>query len=484
MDFRTYVTALRRYWWVAVLTTVLGLGAAGVAYKVTPATYASTVTFYVSAPVPKGVNPQSVNAFAQAQVNSYVVLMSSETVARTVIGRTGVDLSPTEVMKKITAEADLNTVVVTATVQDSSQPRASQLARGLAETFGKTVSRLDNARTGTATVIINVVSGPSDLGAVAPRLKVFGGLGLLAGLVLGFFLIVLRELLDNTLRSPEAVSDLVGAPAIGNIDFDSEARKAPLVLAERGGSVQAESFRQLRTNLTFIDIAHSTKVLVVTSPVAGEGKTSLCLNLALTLAETGHRVLVIEGDLRKPQVARVLGLESELGLTNVLVGHVSLEEVLQPWTSQVSVLTSGSLPPNPSELLEGKQFKQLLDDLTPHFDQILIDTPPLLPVTDAAVAATIGDGVVLVVRHAKTTRDQVAAAVSSLRAVNAEIIGVVLTMRRPRRQEKRAYRLDPPSGAPVEWSSTEQDKTGHALDSTTASPDRDGDVYVDRPARP
>ena len=354
MDFRTYVTALRRYWWVAVLTTVLGLGGAGVAYALTPSTFASTVTFYVSTPVPKGVNPQSVNAFAQAQVNSYVVLMSSESVARTVIDRTGVDLSPAAVMKKITAEADLNTVVVTATVEDSSQARASQLARGLADTFGQTVSRLDNAGTGKATVIINVVSGPSAVGVVAPRLKVFGGLGLLAGLVLGFLLIVLRELLDNTLRSPEAVSELVGAPAVGNIEFDSAARKAPLVLAERAGSVHAESFRQLRTNLTFIDIAHSTKVLVVTSPVAGEGKTSLCLNLALTLAETGHRVLVIEGDLRKPQVASVLGLKSEPGLTNVLVGHVDLDQALQSWTPQVSVLTSGSLPPNPSELLEGQ----------------------------------------------------------------------------------------------------------------------------------
>lgn len=439
MDFRAYLTALRRYWWIAVLTTVLGVCGAGVAYRLTPPTYASTVTFYVGTPTQNGINPQSSNAFAEARVNSYVVLISSERVAKAVLGRTGVDLTATQVMGRMSAEAELNTVVVNATVHDSNQERASILAQGLADTFGQTVSKLDNPGTGRDTVVVNVVSGPTDLGAVEPRLKIFGGLGLLAGLAVGIVLIILRELLDNTVRTPEAASALVDAPAIGNIGYDPAARRSPLLLGRSNHSVRAESIRQLRTNLTFIDVARPTKVLVVTSSVPSEGKTSLCANLALSLAEAGHRVLIIEADLRRPRLATLLGLESEIGLTNVLIGQVTMSQALQEWAPKVAVLTSGSLPPNPSELLEGQRIKRLLSDLRPHYDQILIDTTPLLPVTDAAVAAALGDGVVMVVRSGKTSRDQVSAAADSLRGVNAQIVGVVLNMRRRRGRERRAY---------------------------------------------
>lgn len=450
MDFRTYVTALRRSWWIAALATVLGLLGAGIAYAATPPTYASLVTFYVSTPVQTGVSPQSANQFAEARVNSYVVLMSSERVARDVIARTGVDLTPAEVTSRISAEARLNTVVVQATVRDSSQVRASELAQGLADTFGETVSRLDNPGASRATVVINVVSGPTDLGAVEPRLKVYAGLGVLVGLAVGLALIIARELLDNTVRSVESASELVGAPAVGDIGFDPDARRNPVLSTDRH-SLRAEAFRQLRTNLTFIDVAHSTQVLVVTSAVPGEGKTSVCLNLALALSETGHRVLVIEGDLRRPTMGRLLGLESEVGLTNVLVGQVELEQALQAWTPQVTVLTSGSLPPNPAELLEGAQIRHLLGVLRPRYDRILIDTTPLLPVTDAAVASALGDGVLMVVRHAKTTREQVAVAVRSLQAVNAEVIGVVLNLRHARRSERRSYGFAGRSATPLGW---------------------------------
>lgn len=479
MDFRAYLTALRRYWWVALLTTVLGVAGAGVAYRLTPPTYASTVTFYVGTPTQNGINPQSSNAFAEARVNSYVVLISSERVAEAVIQRTGVDLTPAQVMTKMSAEAELNTVVVQATVSDDNQARAATLARGLADTFGQTVSRLDNPGTGRDTVVVNVVTGPADLGAVAPRLKIYGALGLLAGLVVGLVLIILRELLDNTVRTPEAASALVGAPALGNIGFDPDARRTPLLLGRRATSLQAESVRQLRTNLTFVDVDHPTRVLVVTSSAPAEGKTSLCANLALSMAEAGHRVLVVEGDLRRPRLATLLGLESEIGLTNVLIGQVTLSQALQQWTPKVSVLTSGSLPPNPSELLEGQRIKRLLTDLRPHFDKILIDTTPLLPVTDAAVAASLGDGVVMVVRSGKTSRDQVSTAVSSLRAVNAEVIGVVLNMRRRRRQEKRAYSYKGLPSSQVDWSVLADDAVSDKPAADTAAPDERHEVFQD-----
>ena len=439
MDFRTYVTALRRHWWVAALAVLLGVVASLAAYAASPATYASTVTFYVSAPVQNGANPQSVGEFAQSRVNSYVVLMSSEQVARGVITSTGVDLSPREVARKVTAEANLNTVVVRATVRDSSSQRSMLLAQGLAATFATTASQLDNPAGGRPTVYVNVVSGPTALGVVAPSLKVYGGLGVLAGGTIGVLLILLLEILDSTVRNVETATALAGAPLVGDIGLDTRARKAPLILTKRTGSLRAESFRQLRTNLQFIHAARSVKVLVVTSATSGEGKTSVCINLALALAEAGRKVLVLDGDLRRPRLADLLELESEVGLTSVLIGQVAPEQALQPWLPNLTVLTSGPLPPNPSELLGGERMAALVDRLRPQFDDILIDTPPLLPVTDAAVAASLADGVLLVVRYAKTTREQVKSAVGLLRGVSAETVGVVINMRRAPRRERRGY---------------------------------------------
>lgn len=443
MDFRSYVMALRRYWWVAALITLLGVVVSAAAIVITPPTYASTVTFYVRTPVQNGVNPQSVAAFAQDRVNSYVVLMSSERVARGVVTSSGVNLPPRDVARRITAEADLDTVVMRATIRDSSSERSLLLAQGLAATFGSTVSRLDNSQSAKPTVIIDVVSGPAELGRVAPSIKVYGGLGLLSGLVLGVLLVLLLDLLDNTVRDVEAAAALAGAPAIGNIRFDRSARRAPLILGNQSGSLRSEAFRQLRTNLQFINVAHETKVLVVTSSNPSEGKTNVTVNLALALAEAGRTVLVIDGDLRRPGVANLLGLESELGLTNVLLGELGLDLALQSWTGGITVLSSGSLPPNPSELLGGHRMTELLDMLRPQFDNILIDTPPLLPVTDAAVAATLADGVILAVRYAKTTREQVVSAAAALDAVSARTIGVVLNMRRSRRRERRGYGYAP-----------------------------------------
>lgn len=441
MDFRSYIVALRRFWWIAALTTALGLAGAAVAYGLTPSVYASEVTFYVSTPVQNGVSPQSSNEFAESRVNSYVILASSERVADAIVDRTGVDLTAAQVMSKITAEAELNTVVVRATVRDSSQARAQTLAQGLADTLGGTVSLLDNAGgTGKPTVVINVVSGPAALGPVEPRLKVFAGLGIAAGLVVGAVLIVVRELLDNTVRGPESAAAAVGAPVLGNIGFDPEFRRSPLMVGSRAASLGAEAFRQLRTNLTFVNATQTRQVLVVTSSVPSEGKTSVCVNLALMLAEAGRRVLLVESDLRRPSLAITLGLESEAGLTNVLINQLALDNALQEWTPKITVLTSGSLPPNPSELLESHQAAELIEQLRPRFDHIIIDTTPLLPVTDAAVASALGDGVLMVVRHGRTTRDQAADAVKSLHAVNAEVIGTVLTMRRRQRKERQVYR--------------------------------------------
>lgn len=462
MELRTYLEALRKHWLSMVLLTLLGILAGVGGYLLTPPVYSSSVTFYVSTPPTDNSNPFASGQFAQARVNSYVSLLESEQLALRVIREENLDLTAVGVMKKIKATAELNTVLVTAEVRDSTPDRSLKIAEGIARTFGEMVNELDNQNRKDAIVIINVVSGPTLAPyPVAPSLRIYGGLGLLAGTVLGMLLTVLREILDNTVHSDDVAIALVKAPVIGTIGYDAVTRRKPLLLRDSANSVRAESFRQLRTNLQFIDAAEKADVLLVTSAVPGEGKSVTAVNLALSFVEFGNRVLLIEADLRRPELSRYLGVEREIGLTNVLVGTVDPEDAVQEWGSDgLHVLPSGSVPPNPSELLGSNAMRDLMREFRLKFDKIVIDTPPLLPVTDAAVCSAVADGVILVIRSGKTHRSHLAASAQALKAVNARVLGTVMNMRKLNRSERRKYLsetyYDP---EPIVWASSHRVET-------------------------
>jgi non-specific protein-tyrosine kinase len=251
----------------------------------------------------------------------------------------------------------------------------------------------------------------------------------LLGVAAGVGCAVLRETLDTTVKSPDGAEELVGAPMLGAISFDPEAAKRPLVVHVSPNSTRAEAFRQMRTNLQFVDIEHALRSVVVTSSIPGEGKSTTTCNLAITLAQAGVRVVLIEGDLRRPRVADYMGLEGAVGLTSVLLGRAKLEDALQPWgDGNLQVLASGPLPPNPSELLGSAGMAHLLRELEGKVDLVLIDAPPLLPVTDAAVLGAICSGVLMLERSNSTRREQLARATATVNAVGATILGTILNM--------------------------------------------------------
>jgi capsular exopolysaccharide synthesis family protein len=162
--------------------------------------------------------------------------------------------------------------------------------------------------------------------------------------------------------------------------------------------------------------------------------------VAITMAQAGQKVLLVEGDLRRPKIADNLQLETAVGLTTVLVGRIELEDAIQEHAvPNLSVLTSGAIPPNPSELLQSQSMKDVLSHLRKEYDVIVIDAPPLLPVTDAALIAAQSDGALVVVRHSKTTKDQLRHAVERLEAVDARALGVVLNMVPQRRASDSYY---------------------------------------------
>lgn len=190
----------------------------------------------------------------------------------------------------------------------------------------------------------------------------------------------------------------------------------------------AEAFRVLRTNLQFMGLDEPVKSMIVTSATPGEGKSTSVANLAVAFAQGGASVCVVDADLRRPMVAKLFGCENWQGLTTVLIGQASIEQcVLSTSVPGLQILPSGPVPPNPAELLGSAQMTALLASLQETYDVVLIDTPPVLAVTDAAVLASKVGGVVLVARSGLVARKQVSAARDALSAVKAKILGVVLS---------------------------------------------------------
>ncbi|HEY5881078.1 MAG TPA: polysaccharide biosynthesis tyrosine autokinase [Nakamurella sp.] len=427
MDLRQLVTAIRKGWWLIAICMLLGLGAAFVYNVRATPQYASTVTFFVSTPTGDGTSPLAADQFATRRITSYVGLLSSDVVADRIVQDTGLEIDPAEVASSIEGQADLNTVLLTATVTQSSPELSLQIAEGIAEDFGAIVNEVDPI--GPGQVELRVISGPTlNPAPVAPRTNLNLALGLAGGAALGVIVVLLRSRLDTSVRQIRTLSILTDdAPVLGVIPFDRDARKSPIMVDGRSRSIQAEALRQVRTSLQFVDVESRVQVVVITSSISGEGKSTAATNLAISFRQSGRKVLLIDADLRRPRVSAYLGLEGSVGLTNVLAEQVTLDDVVQPWGGGgMMVLPSGSIPPNPSELLGSERMAELLATLRKNYDIIVIDTPPLLPVTDAAVLATQADGAALVARYGKVSRNQVGRAVRSLRAVDGRLLGTIL----------------------------------------------------------
>ncbi|WP_432393360.1 CpsD/CapB family tyrosine-protein kinase [Pseudarthrobacter sp. L19] len=252
-------------------------------------------------------------------------------------------------------------------------------------------------------------------------------LGLLIGLVAGFSTAILRTTLDTRIRGEADLQRVAQTPLLGGISFDADAAKNPLLTQSPSQSPRAESFRQLRTNLQFANVDGKARIVLVTSSMPGEGKSSTSINLAIALAQAGQSVCLVDADLRRPMVHDYLRLDHNAGLTTALTGVADVNDLLQPWGGdELYVLTSGQIPPNPSELLGSREMAELLERLEATFDTVILDAPPLLPVTDAAVLAQHVGGIVMVVDASKTRTQELSKSMAALKLVGANILGAVL----------------------------------------------------------
>lgn len=417
---------------LVVALMLVGLMAAGLASILTPPTYTARAQLFVSTQSSGTVAElQQGNSFSQARVLSYVKTATTPEVLQPAIETLDVGTTPSELSQRVTASADANTVLISISAQDGSPVQAAALAQAVAESLVTAVERLETpAQGGVSPVRLSIVT-PAEAPSApsAPNTKLNLLFGLTAGAGLGMAWVVLRARFDTKIRGESELRRITETPLLGGIAYDVDAQKKPLLTQTAHQSPRAESFRQIRTNLQFANVDSISKTLLVTSSLPGEGKSTTATNLAIALAESGQRVVLVDADLRRPSVAAYLGLESSAGLTTALVNSAPLEELLQPWGEhKLYVLTSGRIPPNPSELLGSDAMSNLLNELTVLFDAVIIDAPPLIPVTDAAVLAEKVSSVVVVVGAGKLRTQDLAKSLRALDLVKAEIKGMILNL--------------------------------------------------------
>lgn len=430
MELHEYLVILRKRWVSILLVTALAVAGAMTATLLATPTYQAKSQLFVS--VSTGGSTSDLlqgSSFTQNRVKSYTDMVTSPRVLIPVIKELGLATTPDQLATSITADSPLDTVLINVTATSTNPETASAVANATAKNLGTEVIALEKPSGSQSSPVristIRTATVPTTPATPKPVRNL--GLGLVLGLMLGFGLAVLREALDTKVRSETDVQKVTDTSVIARIGYDEDAPAHPLIVQSSPNNHRSEAFRRLRTNLQFLDLADRPRTIVVTSSLPGEGKSTTAINLAITMADGGSRVALIDADLRRPSVAEYMGLEGSVGLTTLLIGQADLQDAIQTWgNGTLHVLPSGEVPPNPSELLGSGAMAKLLEKLTNAYDIVIIDTPPLLPVTDAAILAKITGGALVVVGANTLHRQQLADGLGSLEDVGARVLGVVL----------------------------------------------------------
>jgi len=430
VELKDYIRIVRKRWLIILAVMLVVVAGAALATVLSPKVYEAQTRLFVSTSGGSDSGALlSGSNFTQQRVKSYADVITTPKVLDPVIATLGLHTTAAKLGDQITATVPLDTVLIEVAVSNTDPKVAAAVADAVGQQFTLTVADLESVSKGNSSPVkVSIVSAPTTpVTPISPKPTRNLALGVVLGLLLGLGLALLRDLLDTTIKGEKDCAEVTDATVLGAISFDSDAPKHPLIVQVDPHSPRAEAFRTLRTNLQFVDVANQARSMVFTSSLPGEGKTTTAANLAITMAASGARVCIVEGDLRRSRLLEYLGMEGSVGLTNVLIGQAALGDVLQQFgDTSLYILGSGSTPPNPSELLGSPTMIQTLRELESRFDFVIIDSPPLLPVTDAAVLSTIAGGTVVVVGAGLVNRDHLTKSLQSLNAVNGRVLGLVL----------------------------------------------------------
>ncbi|SIR69083.1 polysaccharide biosynthesis tyrosine autokinase [Williamsia sterculiae] len=427
MEIREYLAIFRAKWWVVVAALVVGLVAGYLYALFADTSYKSCSQVFVTTDGGSSVGEAyQNNLFSQERVNSYARVATSEQVSQRVVDQLHLQVSPSTVQGRITATPVEKTVLLDICTSDSSAASAQALTGAVTAQTVQVVRELETPSRGgnpaAGATVVDDASGGVESGASALK---FGLLGAVAGLLIGIALALALGLLNRRIGDRAKVDEITRGGVIASVPADPQ-RPETRVTDLGSGAPIAESVRTLRNNLHFLGKDTEPRVIVVTSPDADTGRSTLAIDLAAVIAESGASVALVDGDLRGGSLSRTLQVGERRGLSDVLAGNSTVPTVVQNGTVDgVAVVVSGKLPPNPGELLAFTRAQAVIDDLRGRFDYVVVDTPPVLSYGDAAVLAALGDGALVLTRIGRTSRDALRRTIRSLEQVGATILGNV-----------------------------------------------------------
>jgi polysaccharide biosynthesis transport protein len=432
MTLRDHLRLLRQHWRLIVGCLILGLCGAAVVTYYQPRSYSADVRMYVAWQVTPD-SPSSARELAllsEQRVRSYEQLVRGDRVGQEVVARLGLPLTPGEVRQKLSANAALDTVVLTVTATDESPARAADIANASAAAVVGLVQALEQPPNlaQPPPVMLRIVEPATPPQApVWPNPPLNLAAGAAFGLLVGVGLVGLRRVLDDSVRTSGQLRSLTRAPVLGTFSYSRRMAKRALSPDGLRQLPEAEAVRRARTSLQLL-IKGGGKVVGITSSVAQEGQTAALRNIAMATADAGWKVVAVEGDLRRPTLAQYFGLEPEPGLRDVLIGQVSLDDAVRTADRNLDVLSSAPVSGDPSAQLSSKPMADLMATLRQRYDIVLVDVPPLLSDAGAALVASHTDGCVLVVRYGRTTGEEVGEAMSVLASASVPLLGTIMTM--------------------------------------------------------
>lgn len=453
MSFREFVSRILHHWALIALIIVGVVGAVWIYSAAQTAQYSARSTVLVSARAGTTVQElQQSNNFMQGRVTTYTTLVTTPLVLERVIAELGLETTPAELARNIEAISPQLTSLIEIAVTYPDPDLAAEIANSAAESLVVAVDEIeapivpgdapvvDAAATSPVRVdVIEAASVPEEPSSPNWRLNTI--LAVAVGGVLAVTVVALLSTLGTRIRGARDVRQVTNAPILGRIAHGPRTQPLPVVGAP--GSARAESYRVLRTNVQSL-VDGSSVSIAVTSSAKLEMRTGTTLNLAIALTQAGAKVVVVDADLREPMVAHLLDLPSSVGLADVLAEDVAFENAVQRWKdTELSVVPAGRSVSNPSELLNSTRMTAFIEQLEREFDFVLVDTPAVLQVTDAAVVAKRVGATLVVCTAGRTRRSELAETVETLEQANARVTGIVLMLpRRPSRVDNDATHFE------------------------------------------
>lgn len=428
MELEDYLRVARAHWVAILLLTALGAGAAFGYASIQPKVYTSSGSAIVTTGGSTSLGDALVgDNYAKSRVKSYLDIAKSRQVAEIAAEELGLSASPDSLVGRVSVSNPTDTAVLRVSATGSTPEEAQALTEAWIYGMTEVVADIETSDGSDTIVALQTLDTASLPGAPSsPNTRLYVALGVLLGLALGIAYALIKAALDRRLRTPADVEREFELPVVGALPFDEAIAKKGAGKAVTDNAM-VEAIRQVRTNLEFMDVDNPPRVIVITSSLPGDGKSTTSIKLAEAIADSGRRVVLIDADLRRPTVAKALGLVEGVGLTDVLVGRANAADVMQPYgrTGMLHVLGAGAIPPNPSELLGSQAMQTLLYSFSDEAI-VLVDSPPLIPVTDAAILTARTDGALVVARAGKTTIDLLDRALANLDRVKGRALGVIL----------------------------------------------------------